>query len=275
MPSPEYLFGLSTVHEMIPLEELSSFAVIMCLGIFTQAAAGFAAGLVIMPLMLWAGHGIPEAQAAVLTATIPQNLLGVHRFRKNQKTWRELVLPATLRYVWMPVGVATLYALDAFSVGLLRQVVGAVVVFCVLMLILFRPTPREELHVGWTWLTFSCSGFFAGCTGTGGPFMVLWVQAHNWSTERGRAFLFVMYLLTIPVMLGLLFSAFGNRITRSAISALVLIPLLLAVSWSGLKLGSWLGRERLRKVTMVILLVIGVIGLFAPLITRFLGKDPL
>ena len=252
---------------MTPLEELASFALIMCLGIFTQAATGFAAGLVIMPLMLWAGHGIPEAQAAVLTATIPQNLLGVYRFRKTQ-TWRQLVLPATLRLVWMPVGVATLYALDSSPVFLLRQVVGAVVVGCVLMLLVLRPQPKEQIHIGWAWLAFSCSGFFAGCTGTGGPFMVLWVQAHNWSTERSRAFLFTMYLLSIPVILALLYIAFGDRITRSVTSALLLIPLLLAVSWVGLKLGSWLGRERLRKITLAILLVIGGVSLFAPLISK-------
>lgn len=249
----------------MPLQELAPFALVMCLGIFTQAATGFAGGLVIMPLMLWAGHGIPEAQAALLTATIPQNLLGIFQFRRKLPG-RDLLLPGALRLAFIPLGVAALYLMDSFPVERVRQLVGLVVVICVVLLLAFQPKPREKLHPAWTWLAFSVSGFFAGCTGTGGPFMVLWVQAHDWGTQRIRAFLFGMYLISIPPILGLLYWTFGNRITATCLNAMVLLPLLLCVTWVGLRVGSWLGRQRLRRITMGILLMIGALGVLAPVL---------
>ena len=99
--------------------------------------------------------------------------------------------------------------------------------------------------------------------------MVLWVQAHDWGTERIRAFLFVMYLLSIPPIMGLLYFAFGNRITSSVVKAFLILPLLVGVTWLGLRFGSWLGRQRLRRITMGLLLIIGAIGLFAPLVAHF------
>ena len=62
---------------------LVPFAVILCAGIFVQAAAGFAAGLVIVPALLWFGYSIPAAQCSLLVATIPQNIWGVWSLRES------------------------------------------------------------------------------------------------------------------------------------------------------------------------------------------------
>ncbi len=48
--------------------------------IFIQAAAGFAAGLLIVSVLSWYGYPIPEAQAALIVATIPQNCWGCGSF---------------------------------------------------------------------------------------------------------------------------------------------------------------------------------------------------
>ena len=262
-PSPRQPVGRGVPALIFPIEQFLPFAIVVSIGVFTQATTGFAGGLVILPLMLWAGHGIPEAQAAMLTATVPQNLWGVYQFRATIKA-RALILPTSLRFVALPIGIAVLHRVDGLPMDQIRQLVGAVVITCVTLLLVLRPKPRKDLPTGWTFVAFLASGFFAGLTGTGGPMMVLWVQAHDWSTERSRAFLFSMYLLTIPVAFALLFVAFGDRILRATLSAALLIPLLVLVSHFGLRLGTRLGRERLRAITMVILLVIGVLGLLAP-----------
>ncbi|WP_417746791.1 sulfite exporter TauE/SafE family protein [Rosistilla oblonga] len=250
--------------EMLPLEELAVFAAVFCLGIFVQSATGFAGGLVIMPLMLWAGQGIPETQAALLVATTPQNAWGLWQYRQTVQL-KEFAFPATLRMASLPVGIAVLSLIDGFPVQFMRQLIGAVVILCVMMLLIFRPTPREHLHVGWTWLAFLSSGFFQGCTGTGGPMMVLWVQAHDWSTKRTRAFLFTMYLVSMLPAWGLLYYWFGQRIINPSLTAMAIIPLLLVATWMGLHVGTWLGRHRLRRVTMCVLLVVGLVGLLSPL----------
>lgn len=252
------------IWPLFPLEQLLPFAAVVCAGIFVQSATGFAGGLVIIPLMLWAGHGVPEAQTAMLTATIPQNLLGIFQFRDTIDV-RELALPAMLRFTAMPVGVATLYYVESLPIDAVRQLVGAVVIGCVLLLMLTSPQPRPKVAIQWTLLAFLSSGYFVGLTGTGGPMMVLWVQAHEWNTRKSRSFLFVMYLLSIPPILFMLWFTFGDRVTRAFFSAISLIPLLLLVTRIGLQVGTWLGRERLRRVTMWLLLVIGFMGLLSPL----------
>lgn len=250
---------------MLPPDALALFAAVVCLGIFTQAATGFAAGLVIMPLMLWAGQGIPEAQAALLVSTIPQNTWGFFKFRETI-AFKELALPASLRLLALPVGTATLFLINDFPEQMLRQFIGLVVVVCVVVLITFRPKPREHLHPAWMWLAFPLSGFFQGCSGTGGPMMVLWVQAHDWSTKRIRAFLFFMYLVTIIPSWALLYYWFGKRILPASVTAAAVIPLLLLSTTLGLRVGTWLGRDRLRRVTMGLLLVVGLVGVFSPML---------
>lgn len=248
----------------MPLDELTMFALILSLGIFTQAATGFAGGLVIMPLMVWSGQGVPEAQAALLAATLPQNAFGVYRFRDTQR-WHDIALPATVRMLAVPIGIAALYVIDGLPVQQLRQVVSGVIILCVSLFVILRPSPRERVPMGWTLTAFFCSGFFAGSTGTGGPFMVLWTQAHDWSTRKTRAFLFTMYLTSIPFITVLLYWTFGARIVAPFLHALLLVPLLLCVTWLGLQLGSWLGRHRLRRITMIMLFGLGAFGLLAPL----------
>lgn len=252
---------------LFSIQQFVPFALVVCAGIFTQSATGFAGGLVIIPLMLWAGHGVPEAQTAMLCATMPQNLLGVYRFRETIEL-RQLALPAALRIFAFPIGIAALYVVDDFPVTLVRQIVGVIVIGCVLLLLLLKPSPRHHLPQGWTWLAFLTSGFFAGMTGTGGPMMVLWVQAHDWSTRKVRSFLFIMYLMATPILLGLLYMTFRERVVRAFCSACLLIPVVLPVAHMGLHFGSRLGRNRLRRITFAMLLLIGILGLLAPLLSR-------
>lgn len=251
---------------ILPAEQLVSFAGIVCLGVFVQSATGFAGGLVMIPLMLHFGHGLPEAQTALLTATIPQNSLGVYRFRKSIEPGY-MVLPIVLRVLFLPLGVWTLHIVEDFPKETVRQIVSGVVLGCVLLILTKPPKPREYVRWPWTLLAFSTSGYFAGLTGTGGPMMVIWVQSHDWSTQKIRSFLFVMYLLSIPPSLGLLYFAFGSeRILTALCSAAVLLPLVLLVTQVGLRVGTWLGTHRLRMITMALLLLLGTVGLIGPLL---------
>lgn len=252
------------VASLPELSSLAMLAVVLCLGIFVQSAAGFAAGLLIIPLLLWSGFSIPEAQISLLVATIPQNLWGVWKFRGTISPG-EVALPAVLRLLWLPAGVGVLASLENLPTVQIRQVVGGVMLAVTLAIILWRPEPRERLHSGWSLLAFSISGFLQGLVGMGGPAMVLWVQAHDWDTRRMRAFLFTMYLIGLTPAALVLWWFFGQRLLVPGLTATVLIPLLLAVTAVGLRTGTWLGRHRLRQVTLALLLLIGMAGVCTPL----------
>lgn len=241
-------------------------AAMLSLGIFVQSAAGFAAGLLIVPALLWSGFPIPEAQISLIVATIPQNLWGVWKFRDTVEPG-QLLWPAVLRLLWLPIGVTVLVSLESLPTVRIRQVVGGVLLVVTLAVILWRPRPRARLHPAWAVVAFSVSGFLQGLVGMGGPAMVLWIQAHDWSTRRMRAFLFTMYLISLIPAIAVLSWFFGERVILPALSTALLIPWLLLVTTLGLAAGTWLGPRRLRRVTLALLLLMGIAGLGAPWIT--------
>jgi hypothetical protein len=64
--------------------------------------------------------------------------------------------------------------------------------------------------------------------------------------------------------MAILYIAFGNRVIAPGLLAGASIPLLWIASYYGLHLGTWLGRDRLRKVTLVLLILMALSGLAAP-----------
>ena len=246
---------------------LLPLAAILAAGIFLQAAAGFAAGLLIVPAMLWAGFSIPEAQTSLLVATIPQNIWGVWSLRDTVQP-KKLIWPGTGRLIFLPIGFLVLRSIESFSIVTLRQIVGAVVLLVTLAIASIHPRPRPHLHPGWSWIAFPVSGFLQGIVGMGGPAMVFWVQAHDWDTRQMRGFLFAMYLISLAPALWFLYYWFGDQIIRPAIVSTFLIPLLLGATYLGLRFGTWLGQRRLRRLTLGILFVMGAAGLAAPWLSR-------
>lgn len=236
---------------------------ILCGGIFVQSAAGFAAGLLIVPALLWCGYTIPAAQSALLIATVPQNLWGVWSLRKDIPL-PTVMWPGVGRVVALPIGVWMLHSMESLPTETIRQIVGGVVLAATLSIAYFRPTPQASLHPVWAWLAFPMSGFLQGLVGMGGPVMVFWVQAHDWNTQRTRGFLFAMYLVSIIPAMVILYIAFGDRIVAPALLAAASIPLLWVAAYFGLRLGTWLGRDRLRTVTLLLLILMGLSGLAAP-----------
>jgi hypothetical protein len=95
--------------------------------------------------------------------------------------------------------------------------------------------------------------------------MVFWVQALDWSTEKTRGFLFMMYLVSIFPALALLYLFFGNAVIEPGVLALAMLPILWVVTYFGLKFGSMLGRQRLRRITLGLLLIMGVAGVVGPM----------
>ncbi len=248
---------------MNELVSILPFALILCIGIFVQSAAGFAAGLFIVPALMWFGYSIPEAQTSLLVATIPQNLWGVWTLR-DAISFSKLKVPGFTRILFLPIGIAVLQTLEAYSVITLRQVVGGVVLAVTIAMMVFNPRPQAQLHRGWAFLAFPLSGFLQGLVGMGGPAIVFWVQAHDWDTRRIRGFLFGMFLISMFPAIGLLYYTFGSRIIQPGMLAAAMTPLLLLVTFAGLRFGNWLGRARLRRITLGILFVMGLAGLAAP-----------
>ncbi|MEL6895846.1 MAG: sulfite exporter TauE/SafE family protein [Planctomycetota bacterium] len=244
----------------IDLWLLLQLAIVLSLGIFVQSAAGFAAGMLIVSVMLFCGHAVPEAAVALLIATVPQNLMGVWKFRDHIDV-RQVAWPALGRFLLLPVGVECLAVLETGGPALIKRFVGCVMILVTIAILAFRPRPVQRLHPAWAWLAFPLSGFLQGLIGMGGPAMVYWVQAHDWGTQRSRGFLFAMYLANVFPGIAVLVWRFPDRVGPMALHAICVIPVVLLVIPLGLETGTRLGRQRLRMVAMALLLVIGVTAL--------------
>lgn len=250
---------------MDDLQAMGILSAVLSVGILIQSSSGFAAGLLTIPLLLMSGaFGIPEAQAALLISTVPQNLFGVWSFRSEIDA-RDLVWPGLLRLAGLPIGVGVLLLMETLPRQSIQQMVGVGVVAATLAILYLRPRPQSRVAWPYTLTAFLFSGFFQGLVGMGGPMMVFWVQAHDWSTRRSRGFLFSMYLISLTPALAVLYYTFGDRILAPMAMTAILIPWLLVVTWLGLKIGDWLGRKRLRAVTIGLLLILGVVGILSPL----------
>ncbi len=241
-----------------------ALVLILCFGIFVQAAAGFAAGLLIVPALLWCGYTIPDAQCSLLVATIPQNLWGVWTLRDSIPI-RKVIAPGIARITFLPLGVWGVWSMEeSLPTETIRQIVGVLVLLATVSIIVFKPRPRAKISPLWGVLAFPFSGLLQGLVGMGGPPMVFWAQAHDWDTKQTRGFLFAMYLISIIPAIALLYFVFGDRIIRPGLMTAAITPLLLLVTFFGLRLGTWLGRDHLRRLTLLLLFLMGLSGLAAP-----------
>mgnify|MGYP000250363220 FL=1 len=76
----------------------------------------------------------------------------------------------------------------------------------------------------------------------------------------------MMYLVSIFPALAFLYLAFGDEVIEPGLLALVMLPVLWVVTYFGLKFGSMLGRQRLRRITLGLLLIMGLAGIVGPML---------
>jgi hypothetical protein len=242
-------------------------ALVLIVGSVLQGAVGFAAGLLGIPLLLWLDWSLAESQVIVITSTAVQNSWGLYRYR-NTLDKQEILFPAFLRLAFIPLGIFCLRGLQQLPPDQIKQFVGGVLLLITFGLLKFHPRAQNSVPRIWTWTIFPLSGLMQGMLGMGGPAMVLWVQMHDWSTQRSRAFLFAIYLISLPFSLTFLYASFGREILTALLTTLTMLPLVIAATGAGLWLGTRIGRRRMRRLTMWILLLIALINLSAPYMLR-------
>ena len=234
-----------------------------------QSAVGFGFALLATPLLVWLGVPLPMAVSIVAGAVVVQSGVSAHHLR-HEIPWRAVLVCTAVRIPATFAGVFVLVWLSGLSITAVKFAVGGGLLLALALLWGCRVAPRERIHPAWGGAAFLASGFVAGVCGLGGPPLVLWVMAHDWSSEKTRAFLFAAYLLGCPVYVGLLAWKFGALALRGA----GLGVLLGAVVWFGALLGLAVGRRlpksRLRPVAYVLLTVIALTSML-PQVLAWLG----
>ena len=233
---------------------------ILALASCVQAAVGFAAALLGLPLLLWAGNNLMEAQILIFTAMLPQNLFAVWKLRKSID-YREIIIPATVRIIAMPLGVAGLIVVMTWPDSAVNRLVGILILAALACQLLVGVEWKSAKKWYWILITFGGSGVLQGLSGTSGPPLVLWVHGQRYAADRARAFLFAIYVTNFLPQLLMLWLRFGESIWRPVILAFLSLPLVLVGATIGLRIGSRLGDQRLRTVSYVCLGILALVNL--------------
>jgi uncharacterized membrane protein YfcA len=195
-----------------------------------------------------------------------QNVAAAWQLRR-EIDYRRALRPMLIRFAALPLGVWLLSLIGSGQKDIASQMVGVVVLAIVAVQLALRIEPRERVHAGWEWLAFGMGGLLLGLCGIGGPPMVLWVMAHNWSMNRARAFLFFIFATGIPLQALLLWLAFGNPIFEAMLLGLAALPAVAA----GLYVGLWIARiapdRALRNLSWAVLVLIAVSSIVMPYVT--------
>ena len=142
------------------------------------------------------------------------------------------------------------------------QLIELVAVVSVVTTQLLRPTPRPQVGRLWTSIAMS----FSGLSGTGGPPLVLWSMAHDWSSDRMRTTLWLLFTPRAPFLLALMYLNFSTLVLKALLLVLFATPLLWAGSALGFRLGDSLTAAHLRPVATGVLLLTGASAILRPLL---------
>lgn len=228
-----------------------------------QSMIGFGFALIALPLWLGLGFELPNAVALTVTTSIFQRVTFAWSMREHIP-WKKLRAPIISSVCFLFVGIFALGIIAGQNRDLIRQCVGGLLVAMVIVQNLIRIKPREHLHTGWGILAGSASGFLGGLMNIGGPPMVLWSYAHNWTQQTLRVALIASTLPGFPLQVALLFWRFGTSIGTPLLIGIAFAPLALI----GMKIGRALGHrfhvQILRTVVMASLIAMGFHYLLKP-----------
>lgn len=236
---------------------------ILALAAFVQTTVGFAAALIGLPLLMWAGNDLMESQIMIISAMLPQNLLAVWKLRKSIDL-REIVVPAALRIAALPIGIAGLAVVLTWSAATINQFVAVMILFTLILQTIVGVEWKSAQHPFWIAVVFGGSGILQGVSGMSGPPMVLWVHAQRYTMDHARAFLFAIYSTNFLPQVLLLWWKYGSPVLHSMLIGFLALPLVLSSAMLGLKFGNRLGDRWLRVVSYAFLLWIALSSLLGP-----------
>ena len=262
-----FIYKTQIFWTQILLEDfLPLIAVVLFLSSIIQGAVGFAFGLFTLTFLTLMGIDLTTIVPLILTANLTQLIMGMYKLRDHLQ-YTPLIKGSIIRYITLPLGIMTLgYLSTSVDKSIIEQLVGGLIFLIVMIQIVVRPTPKEKHHPFWSYLAFSASGFSTGLIGVGGPPIVLWVMAHNWTNKQIRSFLFASFLSTGPINAVLLYFVLGDTIYTPMLYGLALSPLIALGSHLGIKLGHAFSAEKLRKIAFLLLTVTSISSIAGPLL---------
>jgi uncharacterized membrane protein YfcA len=169
-----------------------------------------------------------------------------------------------MRFVTLPVGITILYAISDLDTSTVKQFVGIVLLMIVLSELFIHFKPREYLHRLWDIVAFGLSGLLLGMTGMGGPPVAVWLMAHDWEAMRSRAFVTMLFLISSPVQIALLYWRFSDKVEDSFLWGGTLVPVAVLGALLGIKIGNTFDKHRLKNAVIGFLFLASILSIVSP-----------
>jgi len=242
---------------------LGAGAAILFAGALVQSAAGFGFGLFAVPALLVTGFTLPQAVMLCVVGSALQKIVAVYALRRHVP-WRSLRPLIVSGLTTLPIGFWLMHRLTMAG----RDAAGVVVAVLILGLLLFRraaaPTGRGSVHPAWGIAAGAISGVLNGLANIGGPPVVLWSLAHQWSNPRLRVTTLAQSLVFVPFQVVVISLVFGHSALVALAWGVLMSPLVVLGTRAGLYLGGRVPVHHLR-LGMECLLVLMAVSAARPL----------
>ncbi len=220
--------------------------------------AGVGAAFILIPVFLALGIGLHTAMAtALLLNAVAMSVASVNFVRKKLVVWNVTLPILVVATALSPVGATVSQGMDR---DVLLWLFTAFLVFAALMMLFYRPRPREAVGgrfvlLGVGMAVGALAGFLGGLLGVGGGNIVVpALVALGFDPKKASA-------STAVVVIFSSFAGFLGHASLAGIDAPLLGATTVAAA-SGAALGSWLMTDRLkgRQVKVIIGIVLMVIA---------------
>ena len=246
------------------ITEIVAIALTLGGGSLLQSAVGFGFGLFVVPLLLLITDlAIYNTIGLMAAAGLTQSAVSVFHLRRHID-WKALLPLMVVGIIGLQLGVWLQHALAGLDKTSVRQIVGAIQLATLLAFLLMKVEPQDRIHVLWGIAALLLGGVIAGCAGMGGPFIVLWVAAHRWSSFKMRATILALIASMIPFQIGFLTWQFGTQVLQFTLIGFLYLPLVLAGTAVGLWIGGRIPTKQLRQLMIGILFLVAGISILQP-----------
>lgn len=228
-----------------------------------QSSLGFGFSLVSLPFLLAGGFSLPEAIGFNISASAVQRIFMLKRMHAHVP-WKKITPLIGIALLTLPLGWMLLRELTMLPEERIDQTFGAILLLTILLREIIRPTPREQIAAFWGYLAAAVSGIMQGLANIGGPPIIIWIYAHDWTNERLRIVLMAYSLPLVPLQVALLIWAFGIEVTQTLLAGLLLLPVIFLGNRLGLYLGGRLPVPQLRLWVTGLLVLLGLNFMLSP-----------
>lgn len=244
------------------LTELTVFIAIAALGSFVQALSGFALGLIVLGCVSLLQLAPISFTAAVISMISLVNGGWVLARHPRAIQWHSARWTLAGLVPAVGLGLALLARMDSEMPGLLRQLLGLVILAAGVLLML-RPHPRIEPSGKLSTLFFgTVGGVLGGLFSTAGPPVVFHFYRQPWTLSAIRSTLLTVFVLSTLVRISWQSARGELHWPMIEMALYCTLPVLLAAQW-GARIAPRISPLHMRRLAFGLLALTGI-GLLLP-----------